>query len=116
MTASAQRIAHTAQLPLIPHTHTHTHTYKNKHRYVNDAFGTAHRAHGSTAGVTKFLSPSVSGFLLQKELDYLGGAVSDLDSWTIEYNYIILLHVYLCTCCMDYSPILAFTLFYNPEL
>jgi len=45
--------------------------------YVNDAFGTAHRAHGSTAGVTKFLSPAVSGFLLQKELDYLGGAVDD---------------------------------------
>jgi len=45
--------------------------------YVNDAFGTAHRAHSSTAGVTKFLSPSVSGFLLQKELDYLGGAVDD---------------------------------------
>ena len=43
--------------------------------YVNDAFGTAHRAHSSTAGVTEFLSPSVSGFLLQKELDYLGGAV-----------------------------------------
>ncbi len=42
-------------------------------RYVNDAFGTAHRAHSSTAGVTEFLSPSVSGFLLQKELDYLGG-------------------------------------------
>ena len=43
--------------------------------YVCDAFGTAHRAHSSTAGVTEFLSPSVSGFLLQKELDYLGGAV-----------------------------------------
>jgi len=41
--------------------------------YVNDAFGTAHRAHASTEGVTKFLSPSVAGFLLQKELDYLGG-------------------------------------------
>ncbi len=39
--------------------------------YVNDAFGTAHRAHSSTAGVTEFLSPSVAGFLLQKELDYL---------------------------------------------
>lgn len=39
--------------------------------YVNDAFGTAHRAHGSTEGVTAFLKPSVSGFLLQKELDYL---------------------------------------------
>jgi phosphoglycerate kinase len=34
--------------------------------YVNDAFGTAHRAHASTAGVTEFLSPSVAGFLLQK--------------------------------------------------
>eukprot|EP00960_Hanusia_phi_P065694 766188-Hanusia_phi.AAC.3 len=45
--------------------------------YVNDAFGTAHRAHSSTAGVTEFLSPSVSGFLLQKELDYLEGAVAN---------------------------------------
>lgn len=44
--------------------------------YVNDAFGTAHRAHASTEGVTKFLSPNVAGFLLQKELDYLDGAVS----------------------------------------
>ncbi|KAL4437111.1 hypothetical protein ABPG75_004250 [Micractinium tetrahymenae] len=44
--------------------------------YVNDAFGTAHRAHASTEGVTKYLSPSVAGFLLQKELDYLDGAVS----------------------------------------
>eukprot|EP00250_Pteridium_aquilinum_P009418 c18657_g1_i1 orf=330-1631(-) len=45
--------------------------------YVNDAFGTAHRAHASTEGVTKYLSPSVAGFLLQKELDYLDGAVSN---------------------------------------
>ncbi|KAG0496157.1 hypothetical protein HPP92_000848 [Vanilla planifolia] len=44
--------------------------------YVNDAFGTAHRAHASTEGVTKFLKPSVAGFLLQKELDYLVGAVA----------------------------------------
>lgn len=44
--------------------------------YVNDAFGTAHRAHASTEGVTKYLSPSVAGFLLQKELDYLDGAVA----------------------------------------
>ena len=44
--------------------------------YVNDAFGTAHRAHASTEGVTKYLSPNVAGFLLQKELDYLDGAVS----------------------------------------
>jgi len=45
--------------------------------FVNDAFGTAHRAHASTEGVTKFLPTSVAGFLLQKELDYLDGAVSD---------------------------------------
>lgn len=45
--------------------------------YVNDAFGTAHRAHASTEGVTKYLKPSVAGFLLQKELDYLDGAVSN---------------------------------------
>eukprot|EP00558_Chaetoceros_sp_UNC1202_P008280 CAMPEP_0197234308 /NCGR_PEP_ID=MMETSP1429-20130617/2076_1 /TAXON_ID=49237 /ORGANISM="Chaetoceros sp., Strain UNC1202" /LENGTH=401 /DNA_ID=CAMNT_0042692679 /DNA_START=25 /DNA_END=1230 /DNA_ORIENTATION=+ len=45
--------------------------------YVNDAFGTAHRAHASTEGVTKFLSPSVSGFLLAKELEYLDGAVQN---------------------------------------
>jgi phosphoglycerate kinase len=44
--------------------------------YVNDAFGTAHRAHASTEGVTKFLTPSVAGFLMEKELDYLDGAVS----------------------------------------
>jgi len=44
--------------------------------YVNDAFGTAHRAHASTEGVTKFLQPSVSGFLLAKELEYLDGAVN----------------------------------------
>ena len=45
--------------------------------YVNDAFGTAHRAHASTEGVTKFLQPSVSGFLLAKELEYLDGAVQN---------------------------------------
>merc|ERR1712165_498028 len=45
--------------------------------FVNDAFGTAHRAYASTEGVTKFLSPSVSGFLLAKELEYLDGAVSN---------------------------------------
>jgi phosphoglycerate kinase len=43
--------------------------------YVNDAFGTAHRAHASTEGVTKYLSPSVAGFLLDKELQYLSGAI-----------------------------------------
>jgi len=45
--------------------------------FVNDAFGTAHRAHGSTEGVTKYVSTSVAGFLLQKELDYLQGAVDE---------------------------------------
>ncbi len=44
--------------------------------YVNDAFGTAHRAHASTEGVTKFL-PAVAGFLIEKELKFLGNAVSN---------------------------------------
>merc|ERR1712106_165427 len=48
----------------------------NADLFVNAAFGTAHRAHGSTEGVTKYLDTSVAGFLLQKELDYLDGAVS----------------------------------------
>ncbi len=43
--------------------------------YVNDAFGTAHRAHASTEGVTKFLSPSVAGYLIEKELQYLQAAI-----------------------------------------
>uniref|UniRef100_A0A2P2K4N1 Phosphoglycerate kinase n=1 Tax=Rhizophora mucronata TaxID=61149 RepID=A0A2P2K4N1_RHIMU len=45
--------------------------------YVNDAFGTAHRAHASTEGVAKYLKPAVAGFLMQKELDYLVGAVAN---------------------------------------
>lgn len=44
--------------------------------YVNDAFGTAHRAHASTEGVTHF-KPGVAGFLLEKEIKYLGQAVAD---------------------------------------
>jgi phosphoglycerate kinase len=44
--------------------------------YVNDAFGTAHRAHASTAGITKFVSKAVAGFLLKKEVDYLEGVVA----------------------------------------
>ena len=44
--------------------------------YVNDAFGSAHRAHASTAGVADTLRPAVGGFLMQKELDYLGQAIS----------------------------------------
>ena len=43
--------------------------------YVNDAFGTAHRAHASTEGVTKYIKTSVAGYLMQKELEYLGRAV-----------------------------------------
>jgi phosphoglycerate kinase len=40
---------------------------------VNDAFGAAHRAHASTAGITKFVAQSAMGFLMEKELQYLGG-------------------------------------------
>lgn len=45
--------------------------------YVNDAFGTAHRAHASTEGVTHYLAECAAGLLLQKELDYLGGALAE---------------------------------------
>lgn len=45
--------------------------------YINDAFGTAHRAHASTEGVTKFISKSAAGYLMQKELDYLSKAVAN---------------------------------------
>ncbi len=44
--------------------------------YVNNAFGTAHRAHASTEGITHFLQPAVAGFLLEKELKYLGQALA----------------------------------------
>ena len=44
--------------------------------YVNDAFGTAHRAHASTEGVTHYL-PAVAGFLIDKELEFLGGALEN---------------------------------------
>src|SRR6195256_4499800 len=42
--------------------------------YVNDAFGSAHRAHASTAGITKFVQKSAAGLLMEKELKYLGKA------------------------------------------
>ena len=45
--------------------------------YVNDAFGSAHRAHASTEGITRFLKPAVAGYLMKKEIDYLTKAVSD---------------------------------------
>lgn len=44
--------------------------------YVNDAFGTAHRAHASTAGVVEYVKPAVGGFLMQKEVDIMGQALS----------------------------------------
>ena len=44
--------------------------------YVNDAFGAAHRAHASTAGVAKYCRPAVAGLLMEKELAYLGGALT----------------------------------------
>jgi phosphoglycerate kinase len=45
--------------------------------YVNDAFGTAHRAHASTAGITKHLPQAAAGYLMKKELDYLGAALGN---------------------------------------
>ena len=45
--------------------------------YVNDAFGTAHRAHASTEGVARLLPMRAAGFLMQKELDYLSGAIEN---------------------------------------
>ena len=45
--------------------------------FCNDAFGTAHRAHASTAVITKYIPVSVSGFLLEKEIEYLGNAVEN---------------------------------------
>ena len=67
----------------------HRYLYKNKIKmeelskelaslaemFVNDAFGTAHRAHCSTVGVTEYLKPAVCGYLIQKELKFLGDAV-----------------------------------------
>lgn len=45
--------------------------------FVNDAFGTAHRAHCSNVGVTKFVDESAVGYLMQKEIDFLGNAVNN---------------------------------------
>ncbi|MCX7596833.1 MAG: phosphoglycerate kinase [Fischerella sp.] len=49
----------------------------NADLYVNDAFGTAHRAHASTEGVTHYLSPCVAGYLIEKELQYLQNAIEN---------------------------------------
>ncbi len=45
--------------------------------YVNDAFGSAHRAHASTEGVTKYFDQSAAGYLMKKELEFLGGALNN---------------------------------------
>ncbi len=45
--------------------------------YVNDAFGTAHRAHASTAGVTKYIKVNVAGFLMEKEVKYFGDTLAN---------------------------------------
>ncbi len=45
--------------------------------YVNDAFGTAHRAHASTQGVTKYIPVNVAGFLMEKEVKYFGDTLAD---------------------------------------
>ncbi|MBV6477993.1 MAG: Phosphoglycerate kinase [Ignavibacteria bacterium] len=45
--------------------------------FINDAFGTAHRAHASTEGVTNFIKDCAAGFLMEKELKYLSGAISN---------------------------------------
>jgi phosphoglycerate kinase len=45
--------------------------------YINDAFGTAHRAHASTVGVTRYLQPAAAGYLMKKELDMLGRVLID---------------------------------------
>jgi len=50
---------------------------KHADLFVNDAFGSSHRAHASVAGVTEFLQPSVSGFLLEKEIQYLEESVNN---------------------------------------
>jgi phosphoglycerate kinase len=49
---------------------------ENADIYVNNAFGTAHRAHASTEGVTRYLQPAAAGFLLEKEIKYLGQALA----------------------------------------
>ena len=47
--------------------------------YVNDAFGAAHRAHASTAGITKFVEKAAAGLLMEKELEYLGRVITNPD-------------------------------------
>ena len=48
--------------------------------YINDAFGIAHKAHASKEGITKFVDQKVAGFLMAKELEFLGDKVSNTES------------------------------------
>ncbi|QXD32912.1 phosphoglycerate kinase [Candidatus Pelagisphaera phototrophica] len=48
--------------------------------FINDAFGTAHRAHASTVGIAQFLKPAVAGLLIQRELEYLGDKTENAES------------------------------------
>lgn len=54
--------------------------------YVNDAFGTAHRAHASTVGMTRFVERAAAGFLMEKELEYLGKAL-----YNPEHPFVVIL-------------------------
>lgn len=68
---------------------------KNIDFFVNDAFGTAHRAHSSTAGIADFVPRKVAGLLLEKELTYLAGAVkSPAEPFVAIVSYHSLLRVY----------------------
>ncbi len=53
--------------------------------FVNDAFGTAHRAHCSNVGVTQFVDTAVVGYLMQKEIDFLGNAVNNPERPFVAY-------------------------------
>ena len=54
--------------------------------YVNDAFGTAHRAHASTVGVTKYVPKSVAGYLMLKEIKYLGDVLLIQKGHFLQYS------------------------------
>src|SRR5690606_37836632 len=45
--------------------------------FINDAFGSSHRAHSSVAGITEFVQPAAAGFLLEKEIQYLSDSVNN---------------------------------------
>ena len=77
---------------------------KNATIYVNDAFGTAHRAHATTEGVTKFVDHKVAGFLMKKELEFLKSAVdapvrpfAAVVGGLINIKYRLFIHLYLNT-------------------